>query len=86
MSNISTIAKQFNVSENALRGFAQSVILSMKADSVDDAFLLMNEADRIELVEAYSMAAIKKMQTFTNKYFSDPQAADQFRAAVKSLL
>lgn len=83
---IKQMAKKFNVSESALMGFAVSVIESMKKDSVQDAFLLMDEAERVELVEAYSMTAIKKMQQFTNTYFSNPAAAENFRAAVKSLL
>ncbi len=86
MYQLAKLAEQFGVSETNLKSFAQAVIESMKADSVDDAYLAMNEEQRAELVQAYSMAAIKKMQTFTNKYFSDPQAADQFRRTVRNLL
>ncbi len=86
MDNILVLAKQFGVSESALKGFAQSIINDMQKDGIVDAFLVMDEETRIETLEAYGLAAIKKMQMFTNKYFSDPEAAKTFRATVRNLL
>ncbi len=86
MHHILVLAKQFGVSESDLKGFAQSIINDMKKDGIVDAFLAMDEGEHSEVINAYALSAIKKMQTFTNKYFSDPKAAEHFRKTVRKLL
>jgi hypothetical protein len=86
MSNIRTLAQQFGVSESDLKSFAQSIVLDMKKDSVDDAAKLMTDAEKVEVVQAYAAAAINKMQKFVSTYITNPEAADAFRRTVRNLL
>lgn len=86
MSDLQTMAQKFGVSERDLNSFAQSVIESMKKDGIIEAFKSMDEKTRTEVAAAYGINAVRKMQQFTNTYFSDPRAAAGFRATVKGLL
>lgn len=86
MNNILVLAEQFGVSESDLKSFAQAIINGMQRDGFVDAFIDMDEETRGGVIEAYSLNVINKMQIFTNKYFSDPKAADAFRKTVRNLL
>jgi hypothetical protein len=86
MINIRTLAQQFGVSESDLESFAQSIVLDMKKDSVDDAAKLMTDAEKVDVVQAYAAASIKKTQRFVNSYIANPEAADAFRRTVRNLL
>lgn len=88
MDNILVIAQQFGVSETDLKGFTQSIINEMQKDGVVDAFLTgdIGEYTRAEIIEAYAMSAVSKMQMFVTKYTTDPIAAEAFHATVRNLL
>jgi len=73
---IKEMAEQIQMSQEDIKCFCQSMLNSMKKDG-----LTIDQLDR-QAVEAYAVAAVKKMQSFTNTYFTNPEARKKIQEKV----
>lgn len=83
---ISKLAKDLGISEIDVRCFANAIINDMNRDSIGDAFISMTEKERTSVIQAYAIDSVKKMDQFVMTYQNNPQAAEAFRATVRSLI
>jgi hypothetical protein len=62
--NVSTLANQMNVTESDINSLLRMVSTSMSQDGMTNNFLAMSEAERVEVVNAYVKAEVKKFNEF----------------------
>lgn len=62
--NALTLAKQLNVTESDVNSLLRMVSTSIASDGIADCFVNMNEAQRVEVVQAYIQAEVKKFSEF----------------------
>ena len=82
MSHVTVLAKRLGISVTDLQALATSVVNGLKADGMVEKFLAASESDRVMLVEAYVVAAIRKMDQFVNTYLTNREARELFIKAV----
>ena len=66
-------AKNIKMSEGDIKCFCQGIINSMKKDGLTLKDLT------VDALQAYAIHEVKKMQSFTNTYFSNPKARKAFQ-------
>lgn len=76
--NVSELAKSMNVTESDVLTLAQSVVNSLVQDKAQQEFINASEEQGMEITEAYLIHANKKMQQFTTKYNTNPEAREIF--------
>ena len=82
---IKQLANNMGISEVDLLCFARSVANSIEQDNCVESLKVLNETDRIHVVEAYVVHANRKMQQFATRYQGCPEARDLFRRQVFEL-
>lgn len=85
MNAIEELAKSLNVSTIDLMSLMQSVSNSIIQDDMKDKLFQMNEVERQETIEVYTLHAINKHHEFTSKYFTNDAARKVFIDSVKQL-
>lgn len=73
--DILDLAQSMSVSPADVLMFAQSVANSMQQDKV-------HESKDVETVLVYAQHAVRKHRDFSNRYFSNPNAAKAFQMSV----
>ncbi len=79
------LANELNVSAVDLGSLVHSVINSLHEDGMVEKFYSATEEQRIEICEAYVIAAVKKMNSFASTYMTNPEARRQFIKTVFAL-
>jgi hypothetical protein len=83
---IKELAESMNVSVTDLMCLANSVVNSIVKDGAKEAFLSMDETDRVEMSSAYIPVAVRKMNQFTSTYLTNPEARKVFKQNVLEVL
>jgi hypothetical protein len=73
--DILDLAQSMGVSPADVLMFAQSVANSMQQDKMQDS-------KDVETVLAYAQHSVRKYRDFSNRYFSNPNAAKAFQMSV----
>jgi len=58
---------------------ANLTIKELEKDNMLEKFIDMNEEDRAEILLAYANLAVKRFESFSNKYMNDENFAKDFR-------
>jgi len=82
MESVNKIAKEMGIDPIDVKCFATSIINGMKKDGVVETFISGTEATKLDLLMAYADDACKKMDQFTTKYLTNPEARATFIKSV----
>lgn len=82
---IKELAKSMNVSELDLMCLAKSVVNSLIEDGAAKAFINADEKDKIKMIEAYVVHAVKKFESFHTTLLTNPEARKVFMNKILSL-
>ncbi len=80
------LAKSMNVSEADLMCFARSVANSIEQDKAADGFVACTEQEQVEIAQAYAAHAVKKVESFTAAYLTNPEAKKAFQDSIHASL
>lgn len=82
---IKELAELMGVSPTDVKCLAESVCNSLELDGTAEAFVTSDSEARKSLTEAYVVHAVKKYNSFQNKYMTNPEARDAFNQSVVAL-
>ena len=84
--NVSKLAQAMNVTESDVNSLLNMVASSMQQDGFKDVFLSMSELERVNAVEAYVMAEVKKFSEFCMTLLTNQEKKSAFDQYIFSQL
>ena len=77
--SIESIASALGVNVADVECLLNSVVGEIKKDKLSDHFVNEStEEGRVEITQAYVAHAVKKFESFTNQYLSNPEKKESF--------
>ena len=83
---IENLAASMGVSTADVACLTQSIANSISADKIAGVFTESSEKTQVELVQAYAIEANRKMESFSSRYLTNPDAQEGFRQSVRASL